>query len=96
MPSSKLRTSYRDVLIIGVLIGGVCFVTLTPAMYLVFHALQWEGALRIVETVFLPALLLAVTACLLAYQHARARRALWKENEPHEEHSSPLENTPRH
>jgi hypothetical protein len=85
MPS-KFQTPYRDILMVGVLIGAVCFLTLTPAMYLVFHALQWKRALDIVEAVFLPALLLAVAAGLLAYQRARARRASWPDAQSHREH----------
>lgn len=87
MPPFKLQTPYRDVVIIGVLVGGVCFLTLTPAMYLAFHALQWERALRIVEIAFFPALFLAVVAGLFAYQRTRVRRALWEDDALHDEHS---------
>jgi hypothetical protein len=83
MPSSKVQMPYRDILLISVLIAGVCFLTLTPAMYLVFHALQWKGALRIVEAAFLPALLLAIAGGLLAYQRARSRQALRNSEDPH-------------
>jgi hypothetical protein len=81
----KFQTPYRDILMVGVLIGAVCFLTLTPAMYLVFHALQWKRALYILEVVFLPVLLLAVAAGLLAYQRTRARRAPWSDDHSHQE-----------
>jgi hypothetical protein len=87
MPSSKVKMPYRDILLISVLIAGVCFLTLTPAMYLVFHALQWKRALRIVEAAFLPALLLAIAAGLLAYQRARLRQGLRNGEDAHEESS---------
>ena len=72
MPASKSQTSYRQVVVISLLIGSVCFLTLTPAMYLAFHALQWHGAVQLVEAAFLPALLLSVAGGLLAYQRVRA------------------------
>jgi hypothetical protein len=87
MPPFKLQTPYRDVVIIGMLIGGVCFLALTPAMYLAFHALQWERALRIVEIAFFPALFLSVAAGLFAYQRARIRRTLWDDDAFHEKRS---------
>ena len=76
MPSSERQVSNRDIFIIGLFIGSVCFVTLTPAMYLAFHALQWKSALRVIELAFPPAFLLAIAACLLVYQRARLRREL--------------------
>jgi hypothetical protein len=82
MSPSKSPTSRREVVIIGVLIGSVCFITLTPAMYLMFHALQWTRALQIVEACFFPALLLAGIAGLLAYQRVRSRQALWQQEHP--------------
>lgn len=85
MSPCKFLTSKRDVVIVGLLIGSVCFITLTPAMYLMFHALQWEMALRIVEAGFFPLLLLAGMACLLAYQRARSRRADWRHDAEHAE-----------
>ncbi|MGQ4807702.1 hypothetical protein NKDENANG_01057 [Candidatus Entotheonellaceae bacterium PAL068K] len=85
MLSSKRQTSYRHVLIISVLIGSICFLTLTPAMYLAFHALQWQRAVQVVEAAFLPALLLSGAAGLLAYQRDRERQALLDNDEFHEE-----------
>jgi hypothetical protein len=83
MPPFKYMIFSRDIILIAILIGSICFVTLTPAMYLVFHALQWKAALRVVEFAFPPALLIAIAACLLAYQRARLRRESW-----HDEASS--------
>ncbi len=74
MPPFKHTVFPRDIILIGVFIGSVCFVTLTPAMYLAFHALQWKATLRVVEFAFPPALLIAIAAGLLAYQRARFRR----------------------
>jgi hypothetical protein len=74
MPPFKHMIFPRDIILIGIFIGSICFVTLTPAMYLAFHALQWKAALRVVEFAFPPALLIAIAACLLAYQRARLRR----------------------
>lgn len=51
-------------------------------MYLMFRALRWTQALRLVEVCFFPALLLAGIAGLLAYQRARVRQALG-----HQEHT---------
>ncbi len=70
MLSSRRLRSYREVLVIGVLIGSVCFVALSPALYLIFHALRWQGALRLVEAAFLPALLLAIAAYLMTSRRA--------------------------
>ena len=86
MLSSKSQASYRDMFFIGVLIVGVCFLTLTPSMYLVFHALQWETAVRVVEMAFPPTLLLALGGGLLAYQRAKARRAMWDSDNTPDEH----------
>ena len=72
--SSPASISYRDVVVIGILIGGVCFFTLTPAMYLAFRAWQWPWATRLVEAAFLPSLFLSVVAGFLAYKRAQARR----------------------
>lgn len=83
MPSSHFRTSCRDIFLVGVLIAGVCLLTLMPAMYLVFHALRWKGALRIVEAAFPAVLLVAIAGGLLAYQRARARRLLQGGDESH-------------
>ena len=80
----KPPSSYADILCIGCLIGGVCFVTLTPAMYLVFHALQWGKALRVVEIVFPVALLFALIAGWFTYQRTRWHQAQWPEEELHE------------
>ena len=68
---------YRDIIRTGIFIGSICLVTLTPAMYLVFHALRWKVALRVVEFAFPPVLLTAIAGCLLAYQRARIRHASW-------------------
>jgi hypothetical protein len=84
MFSAKPPPSYRDILCISCLIAGVCFVTLTPAMYLMFHALQWGKALRIVETVFPVALFFALLAAWFTYQRVRWRRAQWPEEDLHE------------
>ena len=51
-------------------------------MYLVFQALQWAWAIRLVEEAFLPSLLLSVAAGLLAYKRAQARQALMERDEP--------------
>jgi ABC-type sulfate transport system permease component len=80
--ASSTAVSYRDVLIIGTLIVVVCFFTLTPAMYLVFQALQWAWAIRLVEEAFFPSLLLSVVAGLLAYKRAQARQAWLERDEP--------------
>ena len=56
--------------------------TLTPAMYLVFQALQWAWAIRLVEEAFFPSLLLSVVAGLLAYKRAQARQAWLERDEP--------------
>jgi hypothetical protein len=80
--ASSTAVSYLDILVIGTLIVVVCFFTLTPAMYLVFHALQWAWAIRIVEDAFLPSLFLSVAAGLLAYRRAQARQALLERDEP--------------
>ena len=72
--SSPASVSCRDVIVIGILIGGVCFLTLTPAMYFAFRALQWPWGIRIVEVAFLPSLFLSVAAGLLAYKRAQTRR----------------------
>lgn len=85
MSPSKEAVLWRDRLRIAVLIGSICFVTFTPAMYLAFHALQWKGALRVVELAFPFALLLAIAAGLLAYQRAQMRREAWKHETSYEE-----------
>lgn len=77
---SPAQASYRDICVIAVLIVGVCCFALTPAMYMIFRALQWEQALRIVEAAFFPAFLLFGVAALLAYQRNRARQALWDDD----------------
>jgi Kef-type K+ transport system membrane component KefB len=74
--SSPSPVSPRDVFIVTILIAGVCFLTLTPAMYLAFQALRWTWATRLVEGAFMPALFLTVLAGLIAYKRAQARRAL--------------------
>lgn len=79
--ASSTPVSYRDAFVIGTLIVVVCFFTLTPAMYLVFQALQWTWAIRIVEGAFLPSLFLSVAAGLLAYKRAQARQALMERDE---------------
>ena len=80
--TSSTSVSYSDILVIGTLIVVVCFFTLTPAMYLVFQALQWPWAIRLVEEAFFPSLFLSVAAGLLAYQRAEARQALLERDEP--------------
>ena len=74
MPPFRHMIFSRDIILIGIFIGDICFVTLTPAMYLAFHALHWKAALHVVEFAFPPALLIAIAAGLLAYQRARLRR----------------------
>ena len=81
----KRAVLWRDVFCVVVFIGSICFVTLTPAMYLAFHALQWKGALRVVELAFPPTLLLAGAAGLLAYQRAQRRRRAWQHETSHED-----------
>jgi hypothetical protein len=74
--SSPSPVSARDIIVVSILIVGVCFFTLTPALYLAFQALQWTWATRLVEGAFLPSLLLSVLASLLAYKRIQARRTL--------------------
>lgn len=80
----KHAVLWRDVVLVVVFICSICFVTLTPAMYLAFHALQWKGALRVVELAFPPMLLLAGAAGLLAYRRAQRRREAWEHEASHE------------
>jgi hypothetical protein len=79
--TSSPSVSYSDILVIGTLIVAVCFFTLTPAMYLVFQALQWAWAIRFVEKAFFPSLFLSIAAGLLAYKRAQARQALLERDE---------------
>jgi hypothetical protein len=72
--SSPASVSCRDVFVIGILIGGICSLTLTPVMYLAFLALQWPWGIRLVEVAFLPSLFLSVAAGLLAFKRAQSRR----------------------
>lgn len=81
----KQAVLWRDVLLVVVFIGSICFVTFTPAMYLAFHALQWKGALRVVELAFPPALVLAVAAGLLAYQRAQRQCGAQEHDASYEE-----------
>lgn len=69
------RVSYRDVCLVAILIAGVCYFALTPALYLIFRALHWERALLAVEAAFFPTFLLFGMAALLAYRRSRARQA---------------------
>ena len=69
------RPPYRDIAIVVVLIVGVCCFTLTPTLYLLFRALQWEKAVRVVEAIFPPVLLLFGVAALFTYRRYKARRA---------------------
>jgi hypothetical protein len=80
--SSPAPIPYRDVVVVGILIGGVCFFTLTPAMYLAFRAWQWPWATRLVEAAFLPSLFLSVAAGLMAYKRAQARRRVIENRTP--------------
>ena len=66
--------SSRAVIVVSILIVGVCFFTLTPALYLSFQAVQWTWATRIVEEAFLLSLFLSILAGLLAYKLIQARR----------------------
>lgn len=71
-----MRPSLRDRIMIAILIIGVCCFALTPALYLMFRALQWEQGLRVLELGFFPSFLLFGSAALLAYRRHQARRAL--------------------
>lgn len=82
--SSPASVSCRNVLVIGILIGGICFLTLTPAMYLAFLALQWSWGTRLVEVAFLPSLFLSIAAGLLAYKRAQSRRTSSEDRMPDE------------
>jgi hypothetical protein len=73
---------WREVAVIAILIVGVCCFALTPAMYLMFRALQWERAVRVVEALFPPALLLFAIAALLTYRRHKARRAMAQDDTP--------------
>jgi hypothetical protein len=85
MPQS-LRVRYRHTIIIGLLIGTVCCLTLTPTMYLLFHALRWTRAQQALEGAFLPLLLLFAIAYLCAYQRAKVQsRFLHQTTSPAEE-----------
>jgi hypothetical protein len=79
MALRQLWVRYHNILIIGLLIGGVCGLTLTPAMYVLFHALRWTHALQVLERVFWPLLLLSATACLLVYKRTKAHAMLQEE-----------------
>jgi hypothetical protein len=81
--SSPSPVSSCDIIVVSILIVGVCFLTLTPALYLAFQAWQWTWATRIVKGAFLPALFLSVLAGLLAYKRIQARRTLM-ENDDHD------------
>lgn len=70
----------QEVLVIAILIAGVCFLTLAPSLYIVFHALRWEKALQILEIAFLPALFIGGIGALYAYQRVKARRQIMAEN----------------
>ena len=70
----------RDVLVVAILVAAVCFLTLTPSLYIVFHALRWEKALQVLAAVFLPAFFIGGMAALFAYQRIKARRQVPGEN----------------
>lgn len=70
----------QEVLVIAILIAGVCFLTLTPSLYIAFHALRWERALQVLEIAFLPALFIGGIGALYAYQRVKARRQIMAEN----------------
>ncbi|MDE0205926.1 MAG: hypothetical protein OXP66_07860 [Candidatus Tectomicrobia bacterium] len=70
----------QEVLVIAILIAGVCFLTLAPSLYIVFHALQWDRALQVLEIAFLPALFIGGIGALYAYQRVKARRQFMAEN----------------
>ena len=76
------RPAWRDIAINAILIVGVCCFALTPAMYVMFRALQWDGAVRVVEAIFPPALLLFAVAALFVYQRHKARRAVEHDDAP--------------
>ena len=84
---SAPRPSYRDVLIIAILIVGVFCFALMPTLYVVFRALQWEKALQLVEAAFFPAFLLFGMAAWLVYRHRGARHAPGEDNPIRREHS---------
>ena len=70
----------QDVVVIAILIAGVFFLTLTPSLYIAFHALRWEKAVQVLEIAFLPALFIGGIGALYAYQRVKARRHLMAEN----------------
>jgi hypothetical protein len=95
MPPSTHVPSYREILVISLLIIGVGLLALMPALYLVFHALQWQGALFILELLFPPALCLGGLGALLAYQRSKARQAALADSaHPQGEHEHTLDDTP--
>jgi len=72
---------YRDRIIIAVLIVGVCCFSLLPAAYLVLRAWQWQQALKLIELVFFPLLVVFASAAWLAYRRNQARRMQWHYDE---------------
>ena len=79
--SSSAPVSFRDIIVVSILLVGVCFLTLMPALYLAFQAMQWTWATRLVEGAFLPSLFLSVLAGLLAYKRIQARRTLMESDD---------------
>lgn len=71
MPKDR-QGRYRNIVYIGLLIGGVSGLTLLPAIYILLHAMQWTRALHIVEGAFLPLLCLSVAAGLFVYQRVKS------------------------
>ena len=69
-----MELSLRHRITIGILIVGVCFFALTPAMYLVFRALRWQQALSVLEAAFFPSFILFGAGALFAYRRGQARR----------------------
>jgi hypothetical protein len=72
---------FRDVCLVVILIVGVCCFALTPTLYLLCRAWQWERARVVVEAAFFPVFLLFGMAALLAYQRSKARN-MYRNDDP--------------
>ena len=79
LPSAS-RPACRDVCLVAILIVGVCCFALTPILYLLCRAWQWEQARLLVEAAFFPVSLLFGTAALLAYRRSKARNRYGDDN----------------
>ena len=71
-----MEPSYRDRIMVAIVIVGVFCFALTPALYLISRALHWETALQVVEIIFFPSFVLFGAGALFAYRRSQARRAL--------------------